>query len=51
MKRIPITNAVFVGLYSLDQLMTSGFAARVTPSDGVRSTYEQYERKWKSAKK
>ena len=40
-----------VRFYNLDRLMSTGFAARVSLSDGIRSTYEWYERNWETARK
>lgn len=40
-----------VRFYNLDRLMSTGFAARVALSDGIRSTYEWYERNWEVARK
>ena len=40
-----------VRFYNLDRLMSTGFAARVGLSEGIRSTYEWYERNWETARK
>lgn len=40
-----------VRFYNLDRLMSTGFAASVALSDGIRSTYEWYERNWETTRK
>jgi GDP-L-fucose synthase len=40
-----------VRYYNLDQLLATGFSARVALADGIRSTYEWYERNWETARK
>lgn len=40
-----------VRFYNLDRLTSTGFIARVALSDGIRATYEWYERNWETARK
>lgn len=40
-----------VRYYNLDRLMSTGFTARVALPEGIRSTYEWYEKNWETARK
>jgi GDP-L-fucose synthase len=40
-----------IRFYNLDRLLSTGFAARVSLIDGIRATYEWYEKNWETARK
>jgi len=40
-----------VRFYNLDRLMSTGFTASIALADGIRATYEWYEKNWETSRK